>query len=101
MDVGTATVITAVGAACFYFLIHPDKVRSPLALKIPCVSLGSSLIFSALLGLPRDPDASLDAISRGAFVRHLFTGISIISLMYVSYPLNWGFGIRPESRRAG
>jgi hypothetical protein len=94
MDVGTAIVLVAVGAACLYLLTHPEKVRSPLALKIACVSLGSSLIFSALLALPRDPDASLDAISRGALVRHLFIGISIISLLYVTYPLDWGFGKR-------
>ena len=52
MDVGTGLIITAVGAACFYFLIHPEQVRSPLSLKISCISLGTSLLFSALLSIP-------------------------------------------------
>jgi hypothetical protein len=99
MDVGTAMVFVAVGAACLYLLTHPEQVRYPLALKIACISLGSSLIFSALLGLPRDPGASLDAISRGAFLRHLFIGISVIALLFVTYPFQIGVASRPSGER--
>ncbi len=99
MDIGTALIITAVGAACFYFLTHSDQVRSPLALRIACISLGTSLLFSALLALPRDPSASLDATSRGAYMRQLFVGISIISLAHVVYPMKWWFAKRVSPSR--